>query len=343
MRLVELAKFLDGELIFPSEYKESKDVTISQIKPIQEAKGGDVTFVSNPDYAKFIKTTKASAIILQEKSEECHIPQIIHPKPYVAFAKVAQMFHMPHRGPTGISEYAFIAENAKLADTVTVYPFAFIANGAEIAEDVTIYPGTYVGENAKIGESTVIHPNCYIGHDISIGSHCIIHAGTVLGADGFGFANDEGHIYKIPQIGTVVVENNVEMGGCCTVDRAAMGETRIKQQTKLDSKVHIAHNVEVGERCMLSALTGIAGSTKIGDDCLFGGHSGASGHLHVKDGVRVGAMTGVVRETKAGETYMGFPGTPAKEWRRQLVYSKRLGEYEKRIKALEKKIEELGK
>lgn len=339
MRLQELANFLDAELYFPDNFTGDKNVEIGRVRPITDAKAGDITFVSNPDYSKFIPTAKASVIILNERNSSTSAAQLIHKNPYFAFAKVAQLFHMPHRGPTGISEHAFIADNAKIGETVTVYPFAFIGSGAVIDDDVTIYPGVYIGDHAHIGEGTVIHPNCYVGHNIEIGKKCILHAGTVLGADGFGFATDGGKVVKIPQIGTVIVEDEVEMGGCCTVDRAAMGETRIKKATKFDSKVHIGHNVEVGERCMLSALTGIAGSTIIGNDVMFGGHSGASGHLHIQDGVRVGAMTGVIRETQPGETYLGFPGTPAKEWKRQLVHIKRLTQYEKRIKDLEKKLD----
>ncbi|MDA9951432.1 UDP-3-O-(3-hydroxymyristoyl)glucosamine N-acyltransferase [Oligoflexaceae bacterium] len=336
MHLTEMAEFLGAELYYPPNYSGEKNFEIGRVRPIHEASKGDVTFISHPDYLKFVPTTGASAMITKEEHKDCPAAQLVHRNPYFCFAKVAQLFHRPHRGPTGVSEQAFIAENAVLGETVTVYPFAFVGSGAKLGDGVTVYPGAYIGEHAEIGENTVIHPNCYIGHEVKIGKDCIIHAGSVLGADGFGFATDKGQVVKIPQIGTIVIEDHVEMGGLCTVDRAAMGETRIKKHSKLDSKVHIAHNVEVGERCMMSALTGVAGSTIIGDDCMFGGHSGVSGHLNIKNGVKVGAMTGVIKDnTVAGETYLGFPGIPAKEWKRQLVHLKRLPSYESRLKKLE--------
>jgi len=341
MRLTELADLLQAKLVFPPNTKTHADLDIQKIAPIHEAQPGDLTFVANADYNKFIATTKASAIILGKESEESKVPQLIHANPYWAYAKVAQAFYKPDTGPTGVSEQAFIAADAELGERLTIYPFAFVGAGAVIGNDVCIYPGAYIGAGATIGDHSVIHANTYLASGISIGARVIIHAGSVIGADGFGFAPGENEIVKIPQTGTVVIEDDVEIGALCSIDRAAMGETRIRRSTKIDSKVHIAHNVEIGECCMLAALTGIAGSTKLGKRVMMGGHSGVSGHLQVADDVKIGAMSGVVRSTKAGETYMGFPGAPAKEWRRQLVHSKRLPQTEKELQRLAKKVEEL--
>jgi len=326
-----------------SSYTFGADVEITCISPIHEAKEGELTFVANPDYRRFIKTSKASAIILGEESEDALVPQLIHKNPYLAYAKIAQAFYKPNAGPKGVSDQAFIAADAKLGEGITVYPFAFVGARAKIEDGVVLFPGVYIGADAVIGAGSVLHSNVCVGDGVLIGQRVIIHSGTVIGSDGFGFAPGEDEIVKIPQTGIVVIEDDVEIGALCSIDRAALGETRIKRSAKIDSKVHIAHNVEVGECSMIAALTGISGSTKLGKWVMMGGHSGVSGHLNVADHTKIGAMTGVIQETTAGKTYMGFPAVEAGEWRRRQVHFKRLPETEKKVKELEKRIADLEK
>ena len=236
MRLTEIASRLKAELVLPPGSEE--DAVVKRIAPIQDAQPGDITFLSNPEYAKYLPQTKASAVILKDAHEDVGVVQIVHKNPYWAYAKVAQLFHMSHRGPTGIADEAFIAEDAKLGDDITVYPFAFIASDAEIGDRTVVFPGAYVGSGAKIGHDSVLYPNCFIGRDVEIGNYVIVHAGAAIGTDGFGFAIGDESIEKVPQLGTVKVEDHVEIGALCSIDRAALEATTIGKGSKLDSKVH---------------------------------------------------------------------------------------------------------
>jgi len=338
MKLVTIAEKLGAKL----QAARDGEVEIVSLAPITSAKKGELTFLANPEYQKFLPECQASAVIVDRVFENVKIPQLVVKNPYAGFARAANMFWQPSHPHKGISSAAFIDETAKVPADATIFPTAYIATGAKIGQRVVIYPGCFVGAHAVIGDDVILYANVYIGERVQIGSRVMIHAGSVLGADGFGFAPDENEIVKIPQVGTVIVEDDVEIGAVCTIDRAALKETRVRRGTKLDSKVHIAHNVEVGENCMFSALTGIAGSTKIGNWVMMGGHSGASGHLTIPDRVKVGAMSGVVREgCEEGETYMGFPAIPAGEWRRAQVYQKRLPQIEKDMKAMRETIKDL--
>lgn len=338
MLLKELADYLKADLYLPEGAKAS-DLVIQKVSPIEDAKEGEVTFIANPEYAKFAKTTKASALIVGEKYPDCIKPQLIHKNPYLAFAKTAQLFYRPHRGPTGIADTAFIAADAKIGDGVTIYPFVFIGSRAEIADGVVLFSGVSLGDDVKVGRGSVLYPNVVVYEGCEIGERVIIHAGSVIGGDGFGYAIGENEIVKIPQVGNVILEDEVELGASCSVDRAAMGSTRIGKGTKLDSKVQIGHNCEVGQNCMLSALTGLAGSCKIGDWVIMGGHSGVNGHIEIKDHSKIGAMTGVVKSIDKSGSYVGFPAINASQWRRQQVYFKKLADYERRLRDLEQKFE----
>jgi UDP-3-O-[3-hydroxymyristoyl] glucosamine N-acyltransferase len=338
MKLSLIAEKLGAKLIANGQ-TETEIITLA---PITSAKPGELTFLANPEYQKYLPECQASAIIVDRAFDNVKIPQLVVKNPYAGFARAAMMFWKPSHPHKGVSSSAFIDPTAKVPTDAIVFPTAFIAASAKIGQRAVIYPGCFVGANAVIGDDVCLYPNVYIGERVHVGHRVIIHAGSVLGADGFGFAPDENEIVKIPQVGTVVIEDDVEIGAVCTIDRAALKETRIRRGTKLDSKVHIAHNVEVGENCMFSALTGIAGSTKIGNWVMMGGHSGASGHLTIPDKVKVGAMSGVVREgCVEGETYMGFPAIPAGEWRRAQVYQKRLPQMEKDLKAMREVVKDL--
>ncbi len=337
MQLVELAKLVRAEVVWP-EGEPQAELSISRIAPIAEAQGGELTFISNPEYAKHLATTKASAVIVASAVVGCKIPQLVHRNPYWAFAKLATFFHREPRGFTGVSEQAYVAPDAVIGKDVTVYPHCYVGPGVKLGARVTLHAGVSIGADCIIGDDVTIYANAVLYHGTKLGARVIVHGGAVIGSDGFGFAPGEGEIAKIPQVGHVEIEEDVEVGALATIDRAAMGVTQIKRGTKLDSKVHVGHNVEVGEHCMLSAFTGISGSAKIGNWVLMGGHSGINGHITIADKTKVGAMTGVVKDTEAGETYMGFPALPASQWRRQQVYFGRLADYDKRLRELEAKL-----
>ncbi len=335
MKLSELAGIIGAKLVMPDGYSQGDDNVVTAVAPIEVAKDGEVTFVSNPEYTKYLSRTNATAVIVKEPHESCKTPMLIHDNPYFAFAKTAHLFYRPHRGPRGVSDQAFIASDATIGDDVTVYPHVFIGSRAKIGNQVVLMPGVSIGDDVEIGDNTIIYSNVVVYYECKIGSHCIIHAGSIIGADGFGYAVGEGEIVKIPQVGNVVLGDHVELGAMCSIDRAAMGSTLIKSGSKLDNKVQVGHNVEVGENCMLSAFVGLAGSCKLGNWVIMGGHSGVNGHIDVCDGAKIGAMTGVVKGIEEPGEYIGFPAVKARDWRRQQVHFKKLSTHEDRIKALE--------
>lgn len=341
MRLAEIAKLIEAELV--ADNGKSGEIEIHSVAPIEQAGPGSLSFIASAEYEKYAAETKASAIITRQAVENCPVPQLLHKNPYLAFAKIALTFYKPEHGFQGISSQAYVAETAVIEEEVTVFPFAYIGPGAHIGKGSIIYPGAYIGSNVSIGSHTTVFANAVIYDRCKLGKQVIVHSAAIIGADGFGFAKGDGQIVKIPQTGIVVIEDDVEVGASTTIDRATMGETRIKRGTKLDSQVHIAHNVEVGEYCLFSAQTGIAGSAKIGNWVTAGGNAGFNGHIEVKDGVTVGAKAGVTAGIGPGGVFMGFPAIPAQEWRRQHVYVKRLPDYEKRVKELEKRLAELEK
>lgn len=337
MNIDELSQYLNVELHCPGHLNPGH-IKIKGVAPIEAATKGEITFLANIKYADHLKTTQASAVITRVALEDCPIPQLIHPDPHFAFAKTANLFYKVDHGTPTVSEHAFIDPSAQIGESVKIYPYAYVAAQAVIEDEVVLYPGVFIGRGARVGKGSVIHANSSIGERCIIGANNLFHSGCVIGADGFGFAAGDGMIEKIPQAGIVKTEENVELGGCCTVDRATMGETLIRRGTKLDSKVHIGHNVHVGEYCMFSAMTAVAGSAHIGNWVLAGGQVGIAGHLKVGDRVKIGAKAGVINSIDEGQTVMGFPAVPAMQWRRGLVHTKKIGDYEKKIKELETRL-----
>lgn len=341
MKLDEIAAHVGAEIQWPMNCKDvNPDIT--KLAPIDTADAGNLSFIANPDYAKFATMTKASALFVREAYAACAAIQLITPEPYLAFAKTAQLFYKAPAMPSGISQQAYVAVDAKLGENVSVAPFAYVSSKAQIGKNVVLYPGVFVGEGVVIGDDSILLANATVYYGCKIGNRCILHAGVVIGADGFGYAVSKTETVKIPQVGIVVIEDDVEIGANSSVDRAAMGVTKIGRASKLDNHVQIGHNVEIGERCMLSAFVGIAGSTKLGDRITMGGHTGVSGHLRIASDNRVGGMSGVIKniDTSGGE-YIGFPAIPAMQWRRQQVHLRKLGEYEKRIRELEGRLLEV--
>lgn len=334
--LGEIAKFVNGELIGPP------DIIITGISGIKEASHGDITFLANSKYESLMEATHASAIITSKKSVNSSKPLIKTESPSFAFAKVVSMFApgaIHH--PKGISQLALISPNARLGKNVAVGAFTIIEENVEIGDNAVIYGNCYIGCETKIGEKSIIYPNVSIRERISIGSKVIIHCGAVIGSDGFGFAKVKGVQEKIPQIGTVVIEDDVEIGANVTIDRARFDKTFIGKGTKIDNLVQIAHNVVIGENCTIIAQAGISGSTTIGKDAILAGQAGLVGHITVGDGAIAAAQAGVTKSIPPHTMVSGYPARKHDEAKRVNACVQNLPQLYKRIKELEKKIEEL--
>ena len=343
MNLKQLAERIHGTLILPEGVSHLDQLEISGVAPIAKASPKDVTFLASSSFEKHLETTEAGAIIVNAAYSQVKKPQITHKNPALAFALASQIFNPPKKESQTISKDAFIASDAKLGEGVTVYPLAYVGPKAIVGNGAVIYPGTYVGEEAAIGHETIVHANVVVGDRCKVGSRVTIHGGSVIGADGFGFVPGEVNpgkmeIVKIPQVGIVVIEDDVEIGSGSTIDRATHGETRIRRGTKIDSSVHVAHNVEIGQNCFLCGHVGVAGSVKIGNWVVLAGHSGVADHVEICDGVQVGGMGGVTKSITEAGAYMGFPAIPAKEWKRLQAYLHNLPKLDEKIKNLEEKL-----
>jgi len=337
MKLKEIADFLQAELIGDG------DLEISGLAPIEEAKEGDITFVANPKYKKYLATTKASAAIVSLDVKKAPIALIRTKNPYLAYALIAQLFYKWPYGFKGISHQAFIAEDVHLGKDVTVYPFVCIESGVEIGDETIIFSGVYIGPDVKIGKKTIIYPNVVIMAACEIGNHVIIHSGAVIGSDGFGFApDDKGRYVKIPQLGKVKIEDDVEIGANTTIDRAAIGETVIKRGTKIDNLVQIAHNVQIGQDSIIVAQVGIAGSTKVGNRVTLAGQVGIVGHIEIGNGVTIGAKSGVPRSVPPGVVVAsGVPAMPYRTYLKTMSILPKLPEVAAKLRKIEKELDVL--
>ena len=319
----QIADFIGGRV------EGNENATVSTFAKIEEGKEGAITFLSNPKYTPYIYETKAS-IVLINKDVQLEKPvsaTLIRVKnAYECVAKLLQMYA------------------ASLPKKTGIHPLAFVSESAQIGKDVYIGPFTFVGEGVKIGDGSIINPNVTIYDGCQIGKNVTIHAGSVIGADGFGFApNTEGY-EKIPQLGIVIIEDNVEIGANTCIDRSTMGQTVIHKGVKLDNLIQVAHNCEIGENTVMSAQVGMAGSTKIGSWCMVGGQAGFAGHIHVADKTMVGAQCGVISNTKGnGENLIGSPAMDPKDFFKAKALYRRLPDMYKEISALRKEIEELKK
>ena len=334
----EIADFIGGEVIGNSDF------VISSVAKIHEALVGDLTFLYMPAYTKYLKTTKASVVLISPNFERDRddLIYIIHKNPNVVFQKIIRKYFSPEIILSGIDPTASISKTAKLGLNTSLGKNVVISDNCFIGNNVKIFHNTVIMDNVKIDDGTVIYPNVTIREDCIIGKRVIIHSGTVIGSDGFGYTPlADGSYEKVPQIGNVVIEDDVEIGSNVSIDRAALGSTIIKKGTKIDNLVQIAHNVIIGEHNAISAQTGIAGSTTIGNNCIFGGQVGVVGHIEITDKVMVGSQSGISKAiTKAGKYF----GTPAKELSvslREEAHKRNLGNYADRIKMLENKIYEL--
>jgi UDP-3-O-[3-hydroxymyristoyl] glucosamine N-acyltransferase len=317
------------------------EVTIQSVSRIEEGKPGSISFLSNPLYTQYIYKTEASIVIVNNS----FVPE--HPvkstlirveSAEVAFAKLLQMYNQIKDNKSGISKQCYIAETASLGNNLYIGEFAYIGDNTVIGNNVKVHPQVYIGDNTRIGDNTVLYPGVKIYSDNVIGSNCILHAGTVIGSDGFRFAVGAEGDNKIPQIGNVVVEDDVEMGANCTIDRATLGSTFIRKGVKFDNQIHVAHNCDIGERTYIAAGTGIAGSCKVGKNCLISGNCSIAPHLTIADNTSMGGATGVSKSlTKPGLSYLGSPAMEVSKFRRSIVYFRNFPEIVERIDKLEKK------
>lgn len=306
------------------------NVRLTGFAKIEEAAPGYVTFIANPKYSHYIYETEASAVLVSDDFvvERPVSPVLIRVKdPYVALADLMNAMESTRPRPQGIEQPCFIAEGVVVPDDAYIGAFAYIGKGVHLGKGVKVYPQSYIGENVTIGDGSVIRAGVRIYQDCVIGKGCIIHSGAVIGADGFGFApRPDGTYEKIPQIGNVVIDDDVEIGANTTVDRATFGSTRIGKGTKLDNLIQVAHNVEIGTGNVFAAQVGVAGSTKIGDFNQVGGQVGFAGHIHVGNMNQFGAQSGIPNNVGDGNRLIGYPAVGLRQFAKTQVYLKRLGE-----------------
>ena len=316
------------------------DVMVSTIAKIEEGQPGAISFLANPKYTHYIYETQSSIVLVKddfvpEKPISATLIKVADP--YATVAQLLQMVaQMTEPQYSGIEQPSYIAEGVELPDDVYVGAFAYIGRGAKIGRGVKIFPQAYIGDNVVIGDNSIIKPGVKIYHNCRIGKRCIIHGGAVIGADGFGFAPVNDQYDKIPQIGNVELDDDVEIGANTCIDRATMGSTRIGKGVKLDNLIQVAHNVEIGENTVMAAQVGIAGSTKIGARCMVAGQVGFAGHITVGDDNQIGAQSGIPNSVGSGLRLMGYPAIEARDFARNIVYIKNIPKMQERISALEK-------
>jgi len=335
--LKELALILEAELI------GDESAVIRGVRGIDEAQAGDLTFIANPKYRKKIGSTRATAVLVGPAPEKAQTNLLVVKNPYTALIKALNIFYPAVRPKPGISPHACIEPDAEISATAAVYPGVYIGCGARIEDGCVIYPGVYIGNRVAVGEHSTLHPNVAVYDGCTIGKRVILHAGAVIGGDGFGFADFARSNLKVPQVGTVVIEDDVEIGANTTIDRAALGETRIGRNVKIDNLVMIAHGVTIGENSVIVAQVGISGSTKLGKSVVLGGQVGIVGHIEIGDGVMIAARSGVARSIPPGLVVAGAPHQPHREWLRLQALIPKLPEMRENLKSLLKRVEELEK
>ncbi len=324
------------------------DIAVASFGKIEEAQQGQLAFLANPKYEDFLYSTKASIIIVndnQQIKQPITATLIKVPDAYSAFATLLDKYQqIQQQQLTGIQQPVYIDATAKIGDNVYIGAFVYVGKNVVVGDGTKIYPSTFIGDNVTIAQHTILHPGVKIYHDCIIGSNVTIHAGSVIGADGFGFAPQaDGSLKKVPQIGNVLIEDNVEIGSNTCIDRATIGSTIIKSGAKLDNLLQIAHNVEVGNNTVIAAQTGVSGSTKIGNNVMIGGQAGLAGHLIIGDGAKINAQTGVGKAVKPGTSVTGTPFDEFSKYMRNQAFVRSLPQMEKRLKELEALVKELRK
>ncbi|MBI4915148.1 MAG: UDP-3-O-(3-hydroxymyristoyl)glucosamine N-acyltransferase [Acidobacteria bacterium] len=334
--LAELAARVGGTVVGDGER------VLAGIRPLDDAAPEHLSFYHNRRYLESARASRAGALLVAEPGQFPGRDLLVCREPYPAFAKLLEIFHPQHRPPTGVHPSAVVAPSARLGAGASVGPTAVVGERAVVGDRAVLGPGAIVGDDAEVGTDTWLHPHVVIEPRCRVGARCILHAGVVVGSDGYGFATVGGTHHKVPQVGIVVVEDDVELGANVCVDRATLGETRIGRGTKVDNLVQVGHNVQVGEGCLLVAQAGIAGSTKLGRYVVMAGQSGAAGHLHLGDGTQVTAQSGVMTDTAAREVVSGMPARPQREFLRAMANLFQLDALKRRVKGLEAAVARLG-
>ena len=335
-------------MMIQGQVEGDASVTVNNFGKIEEAIPGQISFLANPKYEAFLYTTGASIVIIgaqQQLKEKIKATLIRVPDAYAAFATLLTKYQeLKNQQLEGIQTPSFIAPTASMGANHFIAAFAYINDGAILGEHVKIFSNVVIGENVKIGHHVTIHPGVVIYADCIIGNHVTIHSGCVIGSDGFGFApKDDGSFQKVPQLGNVVIEDDVEIGANTTIDRATIGSTIIRKGVKLDNQIQIAHNAEIGNNTVIAAQTGVSGSTKIGKNVMIGGQAGLAGHIAIADGVKIAGRTGVTKTfTTSNITLTGYPAAEQKQSLRSQVYIKNLPELVKRVQELEILVQQLS-
>jgi len=337
-------EFTAGQIatIVNGRVEGSAETKVNKLSKIEEGETGSLTFLSNPLYNHFIYTTKASVTIVKNDfvpAQNVASTLIYVESPEHAFAALLELYNKIKNDKKGVSTKSTISETAKVGSDLYLGDFSFIGDNAIVGNHVKIFPQSYVGDNCSIGDNTIIYPGVKIYSDCVVGKNCIIHAGVVIGSDGFRFEVQNGAVIKIAQIGNVIIEDNVEIGANCTIDRATLGSTILRNGVKLDNLVHLAHNVEIGENTCIAANGVIAGSTKIGKNCMFSGQVGIVGHLNIADGTIIAAQSGISKSiTKEKSAVMGSPSMEITAYRKAYVHFRNLSKIVARLDQLENDI-----
>lgn len=335
----QIAELINGRI------EGDENAVVSTFSKIEEGKPGAISFLSNPKYTHFLYETQSSVVLINEdvKLERPVNATLIRvDNAYECVAKLLQLYESMKPQKTGIDPLAFISPKAKIGKDCYIGPFAYIGDDVEIGDHSQIYPHATIFDKAIVGNHCIIYPNVSIYHDCHIGNNVIIHSGSVIGADGFGFAPNADGYDKMPQIGIVTIEDNVEIGANTCIDRSTMGSTYIRKGAKLDNLIQVAHNAEVGENTVMAAQVGVAGSTKIGKWCMFGGQVGMAGHISIADHTTVGAQAGITNTVReSGQTIIGSPAWDARGFMKSAAIFRRLSDMYQNIQKLQKEIEEL--
>lgn len=336
----QIAEFIQGVVV------GDENATVQTFAKIEEGMPGAISFLANPKYAPYIYETQSSIVLVNkdfEPEKEVKTTLIKVDNAYESVAKLLTLYEMSKPKKTGIDPLASIAPTAKIGENVYIAPYAVIGEGVVIGNNTQVHANAVIGDRAKVGDNCIIYPNATVYHECRIGNNVILHAGSVIGADGFGHAPAADGYEKIPQIGIVILEDNVEVGANTCIDRATMGATIIHKGVKLDNLIQVAHNVEVGANTVMASQCGIAGSTKVGEWCMFGGQVGVAGHSKIGDRLNVGAQTGIPGNMKGNQTVMGSPAIDAKIFARASVITKKLPDMYMALNSLQKEVAELKK
>ena len=334
-RLEEIAQALGAEL------RGDPDQQVTGLATLQAAGPGQISFLANPSYAKYLAQTNAAAVILSPSAAtDVSINALVLDNPYLGYARLSHWFDPEPVSAAGVHPSAIVDPTAQVADDAAIGPNVVIEAGADIGSRVVVGAGTVIGARARVGADTVIRPRVTLAHDVVLGQRCHILSGAVIGSDGFGFANEKGVWQRIAQLGRVVLGDDVEVGANTTIDRGALDDTVIGNGVKLDNLIQIAHNVQIGDHSAMAAMVGIAGSTRIGRHCVFGGASGVAGHLEIADQVHLTGMTLVTGDIREPGVYSsGTSADTNRQWRKNAVRFRQLDDLARRIKELEKKLE----